>query len=314
VPTESFKFHQQATLVFAISLTFVFVGCHRASVVVPYAYSLLIPRIILAAILAPLPVYWHDRHRADLREAVLALYWVLAFSFTLPFVVDICARSGMPLQDHNLARLDSMLGINVPAISVWAGHNRLGRLITATYPLLVPYFLPAAMFLPALLGRWRAAREFLIANVVSLIVGLAAFAFLPAVGPWYGFHMPPHSGQAWCQTQLLLMRAPGVYVAEQVGVVCFPSFHVVSAILCARALWTFRSLRVWVSIFAGMIVLSTLTTGWHYFVDVLGGAAVAWLSIMVAAYIVNSQSEAAAALRSAKKTASVIATPHFGMA
>jgi membrane-associated phospholipid phosphatase len=293
VPVASLTFHKQAALVFAVFLAFIAVGCHRASVVIPFADSLLVVRFLLAAILAPLPVYWHTRHRADRREAALALYWVLAFSFTLPFVVDVCARSGMPLQDHNLARLDTMLGINVPAFSAWAAHNRIAQTISATYPLLGFVFLPAAMFAPALFGRWMAAREFLIANVIAMLVGLAAFAFLPAVGPWYGYRIPPHPDQLWCQMQLFLMRAPGTYVAQEVGVVCFPSFHVIWAILCTRALWTFRYLRIPAGIFASMIVLSTLTTGWHYFIDVLGGFAVAWLSIYLARRIVHHQARPA---------------------
>jgi membrane-associated phospholipid phosphatase len=42
---------------------------------------------------------------------------------------------------------------------------------------------------------------------------------------------------------------------------------------------------------SGMIVVSTVTTGWHYFVDVLGGIAVAGLSLAIAnAYMQRSLS------------------------
>lgn len=295
LPTENRRFHIQAALVYAAFLTFVVVGCRQASVVLPFAGSILLVRFILVAILAPLPVYWHDKHRPDFREAALALFWVLAFSFTLPFIVDICARSGMPLQDLNFARLDNMLGVNVPAIAAWTDRHRLAQLLNDTYPLLVYYLLPAAVFAPALFGRWVAAREFLIANVIAMVIGLTAFAFLPAVGPWYGYHLPPRPGQAFCQSELLLMRTPGLYIAREAGVVCFPSFHVIWAIFCARALWTFRFIRIPVCIFAGLIVLSTLTTGWHYFVDVLGAFAVAAISIALASRIVSRQSQPASA-------------------
>jgi membrane-associated phospholipid phosphatase len=180
--------------------------------------------------------------------------------------------------------------------------------------MLVVYFLPAAMFAPAIFGRWMPAREFLIANVVAMILGIAAFAFLPAIGPWYGYHIPPHPDQTWCQAQLLLMRAPGKYIAEEVGVVCFPSFHVIWAIFCARALWTFRYFRVPVCLFAGMICLSTLTTGWHYFSDVLGGIAVACISIRIAASIVRRQSRPAAAAIPMQVVVPAIANPAFTMA
>jgi membrane-associated phospholipid phosphatase len=67
---------------------------------------------------------------------------------------------------------------------------------------------------------------------------------------------------------------PAIY-----GVVCFPSFHVIWAILCAAALWTYKPLRVPVALVYGLIILSTMTTGWHYFIDVVAGAVVALLSL-----------------------------------
>jgi len=310
IPIENRKFHIQAALVYAAFLAFSSIGLRRASIVMPFAGTLL----IVVAILAPLPAYWHQKHRSDRREAVLALFWVLAFGFTLPFVVYVCARLGMPLQDLNLARLDHMLGVNVPAIAAWTDRHPFAQIVSDTYPLLVYYFLPAAILLPVLFGRWMAAREFLIANVIGVILGLTAFAFLPAVGPWYGYHVPPDIGQAFCQSQLLTMRTPGPYIAQEAGVVCFPSFHVIWAILCARALSTFRTIRIPACVFAGMIVLSTVTTGWHYFVDVLGGIAIAHISIAIASRIVESQSRPACAAATAQvaRAATVIAFPSLG--
>jgi membrane-associated phospholipid phosphatase len=61
-----------------------------------------------------------------------------------------------------------------------------------------------------------------------------------------------------------------------------PSFHVIWAILCAAALWGYRPLRVPVALLSIMIVFSTLTTGWHYFTDVLAGVVVAAIAMVIA--------------------------------
>jgi hypothetical protein len=169
VPIENRTFHTHAFFVYAAFLVFVIVGCRQAAIILPFTGALVLVRFILAAILAPLPAYWHSKHRTDRREAALALYWVLAFSLTLPFIVDICARSGMPLQDINLARFDHMLGVNVPAIAAWTDRHPLAQILSETYPLLILYFIPAAALAPALFGRWVAAREFLIANLIGMI-------------------------------------------------------------------------------------------------------------------------------------------------
>jgi membrane-associated phospholipid phosphatase len=54
------------------------------------------------------------------------------------------------------------------------------------------------------------------------------------------------------------------------------------AILCARALWGFKPLRIPLAALSGMIILSTMTTGWHYFSDVLAGVLLAAVSIYFA--------------------------------
>jgi hypothetical protein len=52
------------------------------------------------------------------------------------------------------------------------------------------------------------------------------------------------------------------------------------AILCAQALWGYRFLRIPASLLSGLIVLSTMTTGWHYFSDVLGGILLAVVAMV----------------------------------
>ena len=281
IARETRSFHLRTGLACAILLVFSVVGSRLTAVRTPQTWNLLLAFCLCMAALMPIPIYWHDKRRPEMREAALTILWAVAVIFTLPPAVYVFGRAGMPLQDVNLMRLDSSLGISVPAIAQWAAHHALGRVISATYPLLF-LFIPLALLAPALSGRWLVARQFIAANIVAYVIGLAAFALLPAVGPWYGYHLVPEPAQALCQAELLTLRAPGLFIPHTPGIVCFPSFHVIWALLSARALWTFRRFRILVAIFAAMIVLSTLTTGWHYFVDVLGGIAVSAISVWAA--------------------------------
>ncbi len=120
----------------------------------------------------------------------------------------------------------------------------------------------------------KEAREFLLANLIAFAIGLPLFALIPAVAPWYYYHLVPPLDQAICWDMLRELRLPGPYLFhdQAAGVVCFPSFHVIWAILCAASpvgIPPPADPRCTAPIAAHF--LSTLTTGWHYFADVIAG-------------------------------------------
>jgi membrane-associated phospholipid phosphatase len=259
-----------------------FFGCKLTSIHTDIG-ARVIAVVVMFAMVSPLPIYWQEKGRVVRRESALVIPWELLLAATLSFPVLIAARLRMPLQDSLLGHIDQALGASVPAIVAWADHHWLGTVINRSYPWLLP-LLAVAAFAPALMGKMKQAREFLVANVVAFAIGVPLFALLPAVGPWYYYHLAPNSAQASCWAQLLALRHPGPYLFQDqaAGVVCFPSFHVIWAILCAAALWGFRPIRIPVALLSATIVVSTLTTGWHYFSDVLGGIAVAAISLSIA--------------------------------
>jgi membrane-associated phospholipid phosphatase len=233
--------------------------------------------------ISPLPIYWHDRGRLDLRESSLVLPWEALLVVVIPYVVLVAARLRMPIQDSLLGRMDQALGVSVPAIVRWAHHHWLGAICTRTYPLLIP-LLAAAALAPALLGKVKYAREFLVANLAAFAIGMPLFALLPAIGPWQFYHTLSNTSQAHCEAALLALRlsSPITDSSQLAGLVCFPSFHVIWAILCCAGLWGFRYFRIPVMLLSVMIIVSTLTTGWHYFSDVLAGLIISALSLAFA--------------------------------
>lgn len=279
-PSRTFHLRMAGAGFFLLAATIV--GCRITSIHVNVSGPL-VALILVCGMLAPLAAYWHEKGRVAYREAVLVLPWGVLLAITIPFTVLAVARFDLPLRDGLFGRADDALGVSVPGIVAWAGNHRLGAVINRSYDFLIP-FLAVAGLLPALTGKVRSAREFLIANLAAFVIGIPAFALLPAVGPWVFYHTVPNSVQLGCQLGLLQLRLPGPCVPspQEAGLICFPSFHVIWAILCAAALWCFRPLRIPVVLISAMIVLSTLTTGWHYFTDVVAGAIIAVLSLAIA--------------------------------
>jgi membrane-associated phospholipid phosphatase len=278
------SFHLGMALAIAALLVISLAGCALTDIELPGLGASAMVYLVLSAMLLPLPAYWYERGRADLLDSALTLLWALLQTLIVPILVLVAARLRLPLQDSLLGSADGHLGVSVPAVMAWATHHWLGSLVNRSYAWDVR-MLQLAVVLPVLAGRSKYTKELLVANLISFAIGIPLFAFLPAVGPWHYYHfLPTQSQREVCEVALLTLRLPGAYVLGSTGsgVVCFPSFHVVWAIFFTATLWGFRWLRIPLVLLSGMIILSTMTTGWHYFADVLGGILLAIVSILLA--------------------------------
>jgi membrane-associated phospholipid phosphatase len=285
------RFHLFMALTCSTIVSVCLPGCVFTSIMPVDIRGILLGMTVILVVMLPLPVYWHEKGNEERRDAVLVLLWTMVLAILLRYPVLVAARLRMPLRDAVFASLDGFLGVNVPAVMEWAArHSWAGIVFNKSYVLLHP-LLPVAILLNALTGRRSAVQELLVANVIAFAISLPLLALFPAVGPWTIYHFPPHQGQLQCESFLAALRSNGTFLAEpghSEPIVCFPSFHVIWAILSARALWGFRSLRIPAGILATLISISTITTGWHYFVDVLGGMGVAAVSILAAnAYLLG---------------------------
>ena len=254
-------------------------GCILTATTVVGIGGILIAIIAILLVVLPLPVYWHEKGNEDRREAILVLLWTAVLASILRYPLLIGARFCMPLRDSAFAGIDRSLGFNVPALMEWAARcGWAGTLLNKSYALLLPLLL-LAIFLPALAGRERLNPQNSSLRIASLLrsrfryLRSSLLSDLRAI-----YHFPARPDQRQCESLLLALRGSGAFLVmpgQDAGIMCFPSFHVIWAVLSVRALWGFRRLRVPVSVLAGLISASTMTTGWHYFVDVLGGLVVA---------------------------------------
>ena len=250
------------------------------------AASVLFPASLLPAIIR------QDRHEFEERDAALILPWILLLIFVIPAIVGISAKMHFPLHDSFFKNADHALGFNVPAIVNWSvKHPYINSFLSYSYDSIY-LLLPAACLLPALLGKKEAAERFLISNTIAFLIALPIFTAFPAVGPWVGHAFPPSPEQKACEASILALHGGGQ--GGPIGIVSFPSFHVIWAALSAIALWNIKPLRTMASATALLIVISTVTTGWHYASDVIGGLLVAAAAVVCADIFYRQKQHASA--------------------
>ena len=225
--------------------------------------------------------YWRGAPR--FANAFLIIFWMALVSDLHIFPMFLAGRQSLPFSDDLLAACDRALGLEVPDVLAWlADHPLVRELLEGMYSSLV-YLMATALLATTLGNRLRTAQMYVIANVVAVLICFPFFAFFQAIGPWvvYGYSPSPHQ-QLYMQVFAALkeQKTFTIDLGYVNGLLCFPSFHTVLAVLAA---WALRSLPVlrWLALaWSGLIVVSTVTTGWHYVVDVIAGFGVAGLSVL----------------------------------
>jgi len=223
-------------------------------------------------------------------EFTRLLVWsVIGIRLVGPLVL-LAGRTHSVLVDPALLRLDSGLHFSTAVIVRAIAHLPILQLILAvSYNLWIP-LAAAALLVPVICGRPTDSRRYVLSLAIGSLITTALFALWPAVGPWRMEGFAASQQQAAVESYLSLLKSPGSVEInpDAGGIIAFPSFHVVLALLSAIALWGIRWLR-WIALgVAAMICVSTITTGWHYLTDVLGGFAVTAVAIALARWMIKS--------------------------
>ena len=223
-------------------------------------------------------------------EFIALMIWTIVMLCLLFPLTIMAGRTNSALVDALLFRLDTGLHFSTGAIVQAIAHLPTLRLVlSVSYDLVAPLAL-AAILVPALHRRIHDSQRYVLSVTIAALLTLALFAIWPAAGPWRTEGFAPTKEQAAVESCLLTLKTPGpVELKFQRGnIVSFPSFHAAQAVLSAMALWGFRRLRWFALGLATLICVSTVTTGWHYLTDVLGGLAVTAVAFALARWAIKS--------------------------
>jgi membrane-associated phospholipid phosphatase len=227
--------------------------------------------------------------------AVEGTCFLILLGVAFIFVLFPLATLSGPYMDGLLSQADAVLGFHWTSLArVWVEYPLLIRAGHFAY---VSFDWQPLIVVPAM-AFWRVDDRLwslVIACWIALAITSVAFPFFPAEGAFRHSGLSPSalpglSGRTSWNFSLVLhqIKDQGVRHLDRnmvSGIVAFPSFHTTMAVLFAWAIWPIKILRWPAIILNSAMIMAAVPFGAHYLSDIIAGALVGGIAILIATKI-----------------------------
>lgn len=239
---------------------------------------------------AVIAFYRYVRPDQRLFEALIAvaqLFIILLLGLLLTYAATTIA---MPYRDAQLQAIDSWLGFDRASyVRLFTDQPWKIRISDFVYLAMLPQLalVPLVMIVT---NRIERLQRFTAAYGAALIMTIAIFVFVPAVGAFVHVDLTPAQyatlpPEIYTPARSLDALRSGLMTTIELnnlkGLIAFPSFHTAAAILYAWVFWPLKLFRWPALLLNSALVATTPIGGAHYAIDVVAGAVVALVAIAV---------------------------------
>lgn len=240
--------------------------------------------------------FFYQCIRPDRRLAVVtaATAFILAFAATTGVLTYPVTAIGAPTRDGMFIAFERLIGIDWRAlVDAMTSNRAVNTCLTLAYLSSLPQ-IPITILVLGFVDRHERLAAYLSLLPVTLICTILLYALAPAFGPIpsYGidgelFARLGIGGKSFLPDFLALRQGhfTSFDLAKMEGVVTFPSFHCVLAVLTAWALAPVRFVGLPAILLNAIVVASTVPVGGHYVADVAAGLAIGFAGLALWARI-----------------------------
>ncbi|MEI2300306.1 phosphatase PAP2 family protein [Ensifer sp. MJa1] len=262
------------------AIDIVLIGINGIDVDVP-GYSLVI--LVGLALLAGGQFYRYVRKEEPIASAAIAagsfvLFSIVGSAFNYMFLPIRFA----PI-DPLLMQVDAMLGYHWPAFVGWAAESPwIGTSLYFIYFTSLPQLLGLILFL-GFSGRTDTLHRFLLTGVLGALLSIGFWIFFPTFGAKAYDALPasvlsaiPLAVDPAYGAELVRLGREGVlYLSPKniLGLIGFPSFHIVMACMSVYFAMQTRFLFPIFAVLNALMLPAVLVQGGHHLTDIFGGMA-----------------------------------------
>jgi membrane-associated phospholipid phosphatase len=241
--------------------------------------------VLIVNVLALLALAGHLSARTlwpRLSALLATMAWIVATATIMSHASYVFAAANLPLCDGVLARIDAVIGIDVPQLARATGESEWLSFASAFVYSKTAYQLFFAYFVLIATQQYARLADTLSILLLGMTATLVLSALFPAVGAFVHHHVADADlghlegirAGVWHLDHFLALRDGTMRAfptTQWEGLVTFPSFHTIYALAGAYALANSRWLALPASLFSGAVIFSTVPVGGHHFIDVVAG-------------------------------------------
>lgn len=246
------------------------------------------PAFMTIAGLLPFAVVFDVRKLKQFSNLLIGFLCMVGFNLCLAVLTYAGTPLNAPLADWWLMKSDAMLGVHLPSVVEWmALHPWVSAVMNRAYYSVLPSTLLAIVVL-GFDADVRRLRSFVSQFMIAGLLTTAIYFVLPAEAPTAAFGYAASPAQQRFIEHFQGLRSGQLTLVSMnslEGLITFPSFHTTWAVLLAFAFRPYKWLFLPMVLLNAAVCVSTVTTGWHYATDVLGGIGVAVISVFATIWL-----------------------------
>lgn len=216
--------------------------------------------------------------------------YMIVISTLMAVLNYMLMATAFPLQDETFASIDRAMGFDWIGFLQWVEvRPMLSQVLVIVYSSSLLQMM-AVIFLYSALRRSDRLLEFITLYAITGSAVAVIAMLVPAMGAHYYYKPDPalfdqFTNLGYVHIETLEQLRAGTFqkleLSNLVGMVSFPSFHTILAIIVTYAFRDNRMLFVPVAFLNCLVVVSTLTEGGHFLIDIIGGSAIAVAAILI---------------------------------
>lgn len=215
-------------------------------------------------------------------QASNELIFFMVVMSVIAFASNAIQLTPFPPIDSKIIFLESMLDVHLTTLMEWTNSlPAFKRVLIYVYDSL-PYQMSLLPLTLIVAGRFTTLKEYYFLILVTALLGFTLYYFFPTIAPASSIQSPLFSqGQFATGIKFNEIHHHQYPSTIDGGLIAFPSFHVIWALLCLYLVKDWPILLTILSINNSLLIASCVLLGWHYPTDVIASLIVVFLSYLL---------------------------------